>query len=94
MPVEGAELPDKVGPSSREADVLQAQYFQRVLASECDEVRSKLAVHTARMTEAQLRDDQFLMLRERRVVRNLEIEQRKVLDMLGAIESRFPADED
>ena len=46
------------------------------------------------MTEAQRRDDQFLMRCERRMVRKLEIEQRKVMDMLGAIENRFPVAQD
>lgn len=89
MSVDEVELSDDVGASSQEADLLQAHYFHRVLGSECDVVRSNLAVHTARMTETQLSDDQFAMRCERRVVRSLETEQRKVIDMLCAIESRF-----
>jgi hypothetical protein len=82
------------GASSHEPDVLQAQYFHCMLRFECDVVRSNLARHTARMTEAQRRDDQFLMRCERRMVRKLEIEQRKLMDMLGAIENRFPVAQD
>ena len=89
MSVDEVELSDDVGASSQEADLLQARYFHRELGSECDVVRSNLAVHTARMTEAQLRDDQFAMRYQRLVVRNLETEQRRVMDMLCAIESRF-----
>ena len=94
MSVDAVELSDDAGASSQKADVLQAQYFHRVLRSECDVVRSNLARHIARMTEAQLRDDQFLMRCERRVVRKLEIEQRRVMDMLCAIENRFPVAQD
>ena len=94
MSVDAVEVSDDVGAPSQEADLLQAQYFHRVLRSECDVVRSNLAVHTARMTEAQRGDDQFLMRWERRVVRKLEREQRKVMNMLGAIENRFPVAQD
>ena len=60
-----------------------------MLVSECDVVRSDLAVHTARLTEAQLGDDQFQMRYQRRMVRKLEAEQRMVTAMLCAIENRF-----
>ena len=89
MSVEGVELSDDLGARSQEADVLQAQYFHRVLASECDVVRSDLAVHTRRLTEAQLGDDQFQMRYQRRMLRKLEAEQRMVMAMLCAIENRF-----
>ena len=60
-----------------------------MLASECDVVRSDLAVHTRRLTEAQLGDDQFQMRYQRRMLRKLEAEQRMVMTMLCAIENRF-----
>ena len=88
MFVEGVELSDDLGARSQDADVLQAQYFHRVLASECDVVRSDLAVHTRRLTEAQLGDDQFQMRYQRRMVRKLE-GQRMVMAMLRAIDNRF-----
>ena len=74
---------------SQEADALQAQYFHRVLAVERDVVKTDLAIHTNRLTEAQLGDDQFQMRYQRRVIRSLETEQRKVTAMLCAIENRF-----
>jgi hypothetical protein len=89
MSVDGVELSDDLGVRSQQADVLQAQYFHRVLASECDVVMSDLAVHTRRLTEAQLGDDQFQMRYQRRMVRKLEAEQRMVMDILCAIENRF-----
>jgi hypothetical protein len=89
MSVDGVEFSDDLGGRSQGADVVQAHYFHRVLTSECDVVRSDLAAHTARLIEAQLGDDQFQMRYQRRVVRKLEADQRRVMAMLWAIENRF-----
>jgi len=89
MPVDGVALSDHLGAQWREADVLQAQYFHRVLAVQRDVVQTDLAIHTTRLTEAQLGGDHFLMRHERRMVRNLETEQRKLMAMLCALEHRF-----
>ena len=89
MSVDRLKLSYGLKARSQEADVLQAQYFHRVLAVERDVVQTDLAIHTARLTEAQLGDDQFLMRYQRHVLRNLETTQRKVTAMLRAIENRF-----
>jgi hypothetical protein len=89
MSVDRVELTYDLKARSQEADALQAQYFHRVLAVERDVVKTDLAIHTTRLTEAQLGDDQFQMRYQRRVIRNLETEQRKVTAMLCAIENRF-----
>ncbi len=95
MSVDGVELSDDFGEArTQEADIRQAQYFHRVLGSECDVVRSNLAVHAALLTEAQLGGDQFLMRYQRRLVRKLESEDRKLIAMRSAIESRFHVAED
>ena len=89
MSVDRVELTYDLKARSQEADALQAQYFHRVLAVERDVVKTDLAIHTTRLTEAQLGDDQFQMRYQRRVIRSLETEQRKVTAMLCAIENRF-----
>lgn len=61
MSVGGVESSDDLWARSREADVLQAQYFHRVLAVQRDVIQTDLAIHTTRLTAAQLGGDQFLM---------------------------------
>jgi hypothetical protein len=86
---------DDVGPAadlrarSQEADVLQAQYFQRVLTVQHGRVTRDLARHIALCTQAQLANDHTGMLYERRQIRTLEADERKMTAMLAALQHRF-----
>ena len=87
MPVGGWHFPTTWGRGG--GRLTSFQYFHRVLAVQRDVVQTDLAIHTTRLTQAQLGGDHFLMRHERRMVRNLETEQRKLMAMLCALEHRF-----
>jgi hypothetical protein len=74
---------------SQGADAHQAHYFRRMLTVEREALRTELAKHTARLTDAQAVENPRLMRQERGVIHKLEAKQYQVAAMLYAIETRF-----
>jgi hypothetical protein len=89
MSIGGVGLSYDLNARSDRADLLQAQYFQNVLAAEQDELAADLAAHTARFGQAELAHDAWRMQYERREMQALQSEVRKLTAMLQALQSRF-----
>jgi hypothetical protein len=72
---------------SQEADLLQAHYFQQVLAAELDDIAASLPSHSADFRNAELAQARWRMQLERREIQALEPEVRKLAAMLRALEA-------
>src|SRR5258708_4516290 len=89
MSIGGAGLSYDLNARSDRADLLQAQYFQNVLAAEQDELAADLAAHTARFGHPELPHDAARMQYERRAARALKEEVGEVPAGVLGVHTRF-----
>jgi hypothetical protein len=78
------------GQGAGTADVLQADYFRRVLGEERAELASHLAGLTRRLTAHSARNEPTDLSNLRRSIRQSENDLRVLDRMIDALDGRFP----